>query len=107
MSHQWLLEVEIKYDSSTTNGMPDNTTYELLDEIEDKLMFQFEGDYGFLNIGRETGNSVRIIYIACKDFRKAAKAIGLVAQHFASRITINYDIYKDKYWRTLNRYNSF
>ncbi|MBA4057685.1 MAG: DUF695 domain-containing protein, partial [Marivirga sp.] len=36
-SHPWILSIEIKYEDENNNGMPDKLTYELLDEIEDRL----------------------------------------------------------------------
>jgi hypothetical protein len=102
-SHPWQLNIEIKFDGEATNGMPDNETYELLNEFENKILEELKDIDGYLNIGRQTADSVREIYFACKDFRKPSKVLHkLTADH--PNMNIAYDIYKDKYWRSFNRF---
>lgn len=102
-SHPWLLTIEIPYATKKNNGMPDDETYELLEEIENKALEELKDSDGYLNIGRQTADGVREIYFACRDFRKPSKVLhALTLQH--AGIEINYDIYKDKYWRSLNRF---
>ncbi len=103
-SHPWVLNIEIKYDGENNNGMPDTTTCELLDEIEDKIIEELRDFEGYLNIGRQTANNVRGIYFACKEFRKPSKALHTIQQDYVNRLDINYDIFKDKYWRSFNRF---
>jgi len=105
-SHPWILKIKINYDGNDTNGMPDNPTYDLLEEIEDKLIEKFNYNDGFLNIGRETGGNVRIVYFACKDFREAAKITEVAAKEYTGKIAIDYDIYKDKYWTSFNHFSA-
>ncbi|MBL7740971.1 MAG: DUF695 domain-containing protein [Chitinophagaceae bacterium] len=103
-SHPWLMLIEIKYDGKDTNGMPDDEDYELMDEFEEKLISELPDAEGYLNIGRETTNSTRTIYFACKEFRRSSKAAHTLIEEYLDRLEITYDIYKDKYWMTMNKY---
>lgn len=102
-SHPWLLTIEIKYQSFNA-GLPDEQTYNLLDEIETELIAEMKDEDGYLNVGRETADGIREIYFACKDFRKPALVAYELEQRHAGKLDISYDIYKDKYWRSYNRY---
>jgi len=101
-SHPWILNVEIKYDG--VNGMPDDETYQLLGQIEEEIMEALKDIDGYLNIGRQTADGVREIYFACKDFRLPSKTAYIVQQKYSGRVEINYDIYKDKYWRSFDHF---
>lgn len=103
-SHPWILSVEIKYGGQGQNGMPDDKTYKLLDKIEEDILQQLKDVDGYLNIGRQTAENIREIYFACKDFRKPSDVLYQIKQQYASQLNINYDIYKDKYWRSFNRF---
>lgn len=103
-SHPWILHIEIKYDGSQTNGMPDKTTQALLQEIEEEITKELIDSEGYLNIGRQTGNNMRDIYFACKDFRKPSKVLHWVKIEYAKRVEVSFDIFKDKYWRSLSRF---
>ncbi len=95
-SHPWLLTIEIPYDGNNTNGMPDNKTYQLLDEIEDRLVSILKDEDGYLNIGRQTSNNIREIFYACKDFRKPSQVVSEIQKRYTGVIEMNYDIYKDR-----------
>ena len=103
-SHPWAMTVEILYDGSSNNGMPDKKTYELLDEIENEILKEMKDFDGYLNIGRQTANGIREIYFACKDFRKPSKVLYEIQNQYKQKIRIRYDIYKDKYWQSFNRF---
>ncbi|AYB29516.1 DUF695 domain-containing protein [Chryseolinea soli] len=103
-SHPWIATLEIQYDGQF-KGMPDETTYQLLNEIEEKALEQLKDADGYLNIGRQTADNSREVYFACKDFRKPSKVLHQLTKDYPS-INIQYDIYKDKYWRSFNRFNS-
>jgi hypothetical protein len=103
-SHPWVLNIELKYDGENTNGMPDTATSELLSDIEDKIIKELPDFEGYLNIGRLTTNNVREIYFACKEFRKPSKVLHTIHQDYDNRLDISYDIFKDKYWRSFNRF---
>jgi hypothetical protein len=47
-SHPWILKVEINYDGNDNNGMPNNSTYELLNEFEEQIMLELKDFDGYL-----------------------------------------------------------
>jgi len=85
--------------------MPDDDDYKLLGEIEDSISENLKDLDGYINIGRETADSTRQIYFACREFRKPSKTLEQIKSAYSNRLNIDYDIYKDKYWQTFNRYN--
>jgi len=105
-SHPWVMVVEISYDGSNNKGMPDNDTYELLNIIENNIVNELRDIDGYLNIGRQTAEGSREIYFACKDFRKPALLMFEIEKIYSKQIKIEYDIYKDKYWKSFNQFVS-
>lgn len=103
-SHPWLAIFEIKYDGSKNNGMPDEKNYEKLSAIEDELLSYLKDSDGYLNVGRETFNGARDIYFACNDFRKPSKVFSEIAKKYSNQFEISYNIFKDKYWESLSRF---
>lgn len=105
-SHPWLLRIEIKFDGDNNGGFPDKETYSLLNQIENDLMSELKDFDGYLNIGRETANNLREIHFACKDFRKPCKITDKIMKKYLKIIDLEYVIYRDKYWRSLERFQS-
>jgi hypothetical protein len=103
-SHPWVLTVEVTYDGEQNNGMPNTQTYGLLDEIEDAILAELHDHEGYLNVGRQTADGVREIYFACKEFRKPARVLHQIQSSYVDALAINYDIYKDKYWQSFERF---
>jgi hypothetical protein len=103
-SHPWILKIDIKYGNSNNNGMPNKSTYALMDEFENEIRNELKDFDGYLTIGRQTANGVREIYYACKDFRKSSKVASDIAQKYNDRLQITYDFFKDKYWRAFDRF---
>ncbi|MCA0445764.1 MAG: DUF695 domain-containing protein [Bacteroidetes bacterium] len=103
-SHPWILKVKINYDGNHNNGMQDNSTYELLNEFEEQIMVELKDFDGYLNIGRQTADNSREINFACKDFRKPSKVLYDLTTKYSDKLEIEYDIYKDKYWQTFDRF---
>lgn len=104
-SHPWIAVMEIKYDGKKSNGMPNDSDYQLLNEIEEKIMLELKDSEGYLNIGRQTADSVKEIYFACIEFRKPSKVLHKIKKEFKNKIELDFDIYKDKYWQSFNRFN--
>ncbi len=104
-SHPWIAVLDIKYNGENNNGLPDKSTYERLNEIEDKILTKLKDADGYLNIGRETADSLRQVYFACVEFRKPSKVFYQIQQEFRDSFDIDYKIYKDKYWQSFNRFN--
>ncbi|RAW01818.1 DUF695 domain-containing protein [Pseudochryseolinea flava] len=103
-SHPWILRVEINYGDAGNNGMPNTETYENMNAFEDQVNDQLRDADGYLNIGRQTADGVREVYFACKDFKRSSKVVSEIAKQFADRLNIDYVIYKDKYWRSFDRF---
>jgi len=105
-SHPWIFVVEIDYDGEMNNGMPDDATFKRLDVLEQELLDQLKDIDGHLYIGRQSADNVREIYFTCKDFRLPSKAGYVLQQKYAETDEIKYDIYKDKYWQSFNRFRT-
>jgi hypothetical protein len=104
-SHPWILQIELPYKAGIGNGMPDDNTRLLLDEIENDITSELKDIEGYLNIGRQTTKNVREIYFACIDFRNPSKVLQKIQKKFENQFAVSYDIYKDTYWRSFNRFN--
>lgn len=104
-SHPWILKIGITYDGSNSSGMPDGGTGNLMNSIEDEIMEELSDSEGYLNIGRETGNDIREIYFACRDFRKPSKVMSQMVKKYHEKIGLNYEIFKDKYWKSLDHFS--
>jgi Family of unknown function (DUF695) len=105
-SHPWISLIKLKYDGSEGNGMPSENEYILLDKIQDEIMQELLDIDGYLNIGRQTANGEREIYFACRDFRKPSKIFYEIEKKYSSSFEIEYEIYKDKYWQSFERFSS-
>jgi len=102
-SHPWILRIEMEY-KGNDKGMPNSDDYSLLNEIEDEITLQLKDFEGYLNIGRETANNSRDIHYACKDYIKPAKVSDKIVEKYAQNFKISFEIYKDKYWQSFERF---
>lgn len=105
-SHPWIAILTFKYNGSYNNGMPDKKDYKLMDKIEEEILHELKDVDGFLNIGRQTAKGEREIYFACKDFRKPSKIFFKIQKKYSGSFEIEYDIYKDKYWKSYERFDN-
>ncbi|HEY9047049.1 MAG TPA: DUF695 domain-containing protein [Ohtaekwangia sp.] len=105
-SHPWITIIEIKYDGTDNDGMPDEETYALLDEIENKIVSELSEAEGHLNIGRETCDNTQEIYFACKDFRKPSLVLPELLHQYSDKFELDFTIYKDKYWQSFSRFSN-
>lgn len=103
-SHPWILSVEIDY-KGDESGLPDETTYDLMDEFEDEILQELTDAEGYLNIGRETADGLREIHFACKEFRKPSQTLYNLISKFEGKLNVDFQIYKDKYWQSFERFN--
>ncbi len=103
-SHPWVCSIEINYNGKSNKGMPNEETQQELEEVEDQITAKLIESEGYINIGRMTAKSKRTIYFACKDFRKSSNVFYEVKKVFATKFEIEFDIYKDKYWQTFNKF---
>ena len=103
-SHPWVIKAELQYGDNGLNGMPDEGTLSLLEDIENDILSKLKDRNGYLFIGRQTAEGVRVLYFCCKDFRKPAKVLHYIFQKYNNEIAIEYDLFKDKYWVSFNRF---
>jgi hypothetical protein len=99
-SHPWIATLNLKFEGV----MPNEGTSALLFEIEGGLDAVLKSNEGYLYLGHETNNGLREVYYACKDFRQPSKAFYEVEKKYAGRVEVSCDIYKDKYWKSFNRF---
>ena len=104
-SHSWICIVSMEYDGTENNGLPNEVSYQLLNKIEEEINKDLKDEDGYLNIGRDSGNNKRRIYLAFKDFRKPSKILAKQKLLFEKDVAFSFEIYKDKYWRTMEKYN--
>ncbi|AZB20887.1 DUF695 domain-containing protein [Kaistella haifensis] len=102
-SHPWISVLRIEYKGDDESGFPDNEDYEMLNAIEDEMLVDLKPEEGDLNIGRETAEHIREIYFASKDFRKISKILAETTRKYP-QYNITFEIYKDKYWQSFERY---
>lgn len=106
-SHPWIFVIEAGYDDREHNGFPGNESMDALNSFEDRLSSQLKDNDGYLYIGRQTAENVREIYFACRDFRKPSLIAKECIGEFNHRFTFSYDIYRDKYWKTFERFEQW
>ncbi|NII27868.1 DUF695 domain-containing protein [Pseudoflavitalea sp. X16] len=102
-SHPWMMVIEITY-KADSSGMPDDDTYSLMTGFEEELIALLPDSAGYLNLGRQTYNGTRKIYYSCHEFRHVSKTTAALLHKYRSELSISYNIYKDKYWKTMNRF---
>lgn len=105
-SHPWMVYLIFNFDGTQTNGMPNQEDYDLMNQIEDEIMLELKDINGYLNIGRQTAESKREVYFACKDFRLPSKVFYAIQQKYGDKLEIDYAIYKDKYWQYFEQFQS-
>lgn len=105
-SHPWIMTVEIKLADKKIRGIPGEELFKLLEEIEENISAELKDFDGYINIGRQTDNVTREIYFACKDFRKPSKILYTLQNKYSHKIDLSYNIYKDKYWQSVDRFNA-
>ena len=101
-AYPWVTVLTLSYDNGS-NGMPSNDDYQLLDTFEERVNILMAKSQFCLNIGRETGEDKREILYATKDFRQTVKVMDEV-MNLDNSYRITYDVFKDKYWRSLDRF---
>ncbi|OJV53081.1 MAG: hypothetical protein BGO31_04830 [Bacteroidetes bacterium 43-16] len=106
-SHPWILKIAITYDGTLNEGFPDAASLLLINQFDDLLLEHFPEQDGFINLGRETGEGIREIYFACKGFRIPSLTSQHLIHHFKGKLDIDYQIFKDKYWQTFERYTAY
>lgn len=102
-SHPWLAIMILTYKDGQ-NGMPSPHDFDLLELIEKEITNALHDMDGYLNVGRQTGSNEREVYFACKEFRKPSKVFYEIQKKYEHLFEIEYEIYKDKYWQSFERF---
>lgn len=103
-SHPWVGIVSLPFDSTVNKGFPDEAAAQLLDDIEQELTDNLTLEKGIIHIGRQTVDGNRDVYFAAKGFDWLARVFYHLQQQYAESYDITTEIYKDKYWRTFDKY---
>lgn len=105
-AHPWLLKINIKYNSDRKDGLPEPDTNPILYDIEDIFLEELPLNEGYIWLGRETYDGNRFLYMACRDFRQPSRVAEYVADQYSQGFTIEWEIYKDKYWVSLESFRA-
>lgn len=105
-SHPWIAVITFRYDGSNNNGMPNEDDYQYLNEIDEGILLKLQDKDGYLYVGRQTAENEREIYFACKDYREPSKVFYQIQQENSNKFEITFDIYKDKYWQSFERFKT-
>ncbi|WP_292010369.1 DUF695 domain-containing protein [Chryseobacterium sp.] len=103
-SYPWISVVKIRYNGEKNNGLPEKGDYDSLDKIEEKMVDQLNLEEGNLYIGRESADNMREVFFASKGFRHSPKVFNTIIKDHPE-YKISFDLYKDKYWQSFERYN--
>ncbi len=106
-SHPWMAVLTIPYNGKDNNGMPENNDFEKLNMIEEEVLSYLKDKDGYLNVGRQTGMNERTVFFACKDFRYPSKVFYEIQLKYGNNYDIDFDVFKDKYWQSLERFREY
>lgn len=101
-AYPWITVLTFNYKKGN-KGMPTDVEYKLMASIEEKVNSLMSKSQLCLNLGRETGEGRREVLYATKDFRESVKIMDEVSS-FDTPFDMKYDVFKDKYWRSLERF---
>lgn len=108
-SHPWMMVIEIDYEKTNgvgNNGMPNEQHYKTMLRLEEELAQRLPDAAGYLILVRQTYKGKRTVYLACKEFRIASKTTQELLDAYKSELTSSYEIYKDKYWKTMEPFRT-
>ncbi|WP_166335755.1 DUF695 domain-containing protein [Sphingobacterium chungjuense] len=103
-SRPYIIRISLEYQSTHADGIPDDETMIALNNLDEALVASLQDGSTYLYIGQQTGDGVREIYFVSKEFRICSKIINELLSEQAGDFIHSYDIYKDKYWQTFERY---
>ena len=106
-SHPWILVIKIEYNTKRNDGLPDDDVAEELNRIEDIFLQELQDINGYLNIGRETGDWLREIFFACKETDWCSRKANELIEEYEGSLKLEYDLYKDKYWKRFEKYKIY
>lgn len=103
-SHPWVVDVTVQFNGDHLSGLPDDETFDALNDLEDEIQLLLKDEDGYLYIGRQTTDGHRNIFFACREFRTPSKVLFELQQSYASKFAIDFNIYKDKYWQSFKKF---
>lgn len=106
-SHPWMLVIAVDYEKTkgvANRGMPDEKHYKYMQHLEEEWTRMLPDSAGYLSLGRETYNGKTNLYMACKEYRNASKITHDLLQTYKQQLACTYEIYKDKYWLTMEKF---
>lgn len=104
-SYPYTLILEIKYDRDPF-GLPLKADKDKFDEFELLISTALDNSKNYLKFGRQTANGSLFIFFLCKEFRVCSKRVDEIKRAHKFKVTSSYNIYKDKYWRTLEGFRA-
>ena len=103
-SRPYIIRISLEYQSTQAEGIPDEDTLVELNNVEERLSEILQDESKYLYVGQQTGDYVREIFFVSKEFRACSKMIYETLSAYSEVLDYSYDIYKDKYWQTFERY---
>jgi hypothetical protein len=103
-SYPWILNVELYYEKADTPFLPDKNMIALFEEFINEIKKAFGDTSSFISIGRVTAIGTTNLYFACKDFKKPSQIMHDLINKYEGILEADYDIYKDRYWRSIKGY---
>lgn len=104
VAYPWILAIAITYDTSRADGLPDDEGSDKLQALEDAFFRQLKGSDGYLYLGKESSDGVQDVFFACCEYRKSSRIVADIIAGYDGAFELDYNIYKDKYWRTFEEY---
>lgn len=104
-SHPWMFFITLHFEEVNEVGFPTEKEYNLLSDLDNQAYQLLPILEGNIYLGRELGDSQCDIYYACKDYRMASKIADWIVAEYKDKLNITIDIFKDKYWQALERFN--
>lgn len=102
-SYPWLARIDLEFGGNDV-GLADEAAYQFLENVENDINDELKDVDGYLNVARDTAKGIRSVYFACKDFRKPSKVFYYIKNKYSDKLGIQYLIYKDKYWLSLDQF---
>lgn len=103
IAYPWMMVVSVALDNTPhQHSIPRNILCDFFEELENDLNKALSRDSGNLLIAKKTEKEEYTLYWACQEFRHSSKIAYKVLQKYIEFFSIDYSIYKDKYWQTLD-----
>lgn len=99
----WIGIITLHFELEEEGQFPNEATQEALEQIENKLCEHLNTAQEAIHIGRQTIQNKREIYFVAKDYNTLAKVFYASQQEHES-FRLESEIYKDKYWRTFDKF---